>query len=103
MRYATMTKTTKLMPLRRHKRSQNPRVLVDEVVAVVEALMRIRPVKVSNGWKRAVGRPVRASHRETNITFIARPGHGHDAASRDFSSRPFSSHRMDLSSIYCIS
>jgi len=24
-------------------------VLVDEVVAVVEALMRIRPVKVSNG------------------------------------------------------
>src|SRR5438132_2370685 len=36
-----MAKATKLMPLRRHKRSQNPRVVVDEVIAVVDALMRI--------------------------------------------------------------
>src|SRR5712692_8440730 len=41
MTYAMMAKTTKLMPLMRHKPSQNPRVLVDEVVAVVDALMRI--------------------------------------------------------------
>src|SRR6266850_2426022 len=41
MTYATMAKATKLMPLLRHKPSQNPRVLVDEVVAVVDALMRI--------------------------------------------------------------
>src|SRR6266850_1692599 len=41
MTYAMMAKTTKLMPLMRHKRSQNPRVLVDEAVAVVDALMRI--------------------------------------------------------------
>jgi len=32
-------KATKLMPLMRHKRSQNP--LVDEAMAVVDALMRI--------------------------------------------------------------
>src|SRR5438309_10819627 len=39
-----MAKATKLMPLKRHRRSQNPRVvygLVDEVIAVVDALMRI--------------------------------------------------------------
>src|SRR5712664_4446464 len=41
MTHAMMSKTTKLMPLMRHKPSQNPRVLVDEVVAVVDALMRI--------------------------------------------------------------
>src|SRR5882762_133143 len=34
-----MAKATKLMPLIRHKRSQN--TLVDEVIAVVDALMRI--------------------------------------------------------------
>src|SRR5947208_14796958 len=44
MTYAMMTKTTKLMPLKRHRRSQNARVvftLVDEAVAVVDALMTI--------------------------------------------------------------
>src|SRR6266576_2258534 len=44
MTYATMAKTTKLMPLKRHRRSQNPRVvyaLVDAAMAVVDALMRI--------------------------------------------------------------
>jgi hypothetical protein len=41
-----MKKTTKLMPLMRHKRSQNTGVLytlVDELVTVVDALMRISP------------------------------------------------------------
>src|SRR5882762_1057866 len=44
MTYAMMKKTTKLMPLMRHKRSQNTLVvntLVDEVLAMVDALMRI--------------------------------------------------------------
>src|SRR5437016_14293691 len=44
MTYAMMAKMTKLLPLMRHKRSQNPRVvyrLVDEGMAVVDALMRI--------------------------------------------------------------
>src|SRR6266567_736397 len=44
MTYAMMAKATKLMPLWRHKPSQNPRVvytLVDEAMAVVDALMRI--------------------------------------------------------------
>src|SRR5882762_636365 len=44
MTYAMMAKTTKLMPLKRHRRSQNPRVvytLVDEAMAVVDALMGI--------------------------------------------------------------
>src|SRR5437016_3118547 len=43
MTYAMMAKTTKLMPLKRHRRSQNPRVvykLVDDAMAVVDALMR---------------------------------------------------------------
>src|SRR4051812_3232684 len=43
MRYAMMNKTTNWMPLVRHKRSQNPRVvypLVEEAMAVVDALMR---------------------------------------------------------------
>src|SRR2546428_12011862 len=46
MTYAMMAKTTKLMPLKRHRRSQNPRVvytLVDEAMAAVDALMRISP------------------------------------------------------------
>src|SRR5438034_520138 len=44
MTYAMMAKGTKLMPLLRHKPSQNPRVvytLVDEGMAAVDALMRI--------------------------------------------------------------
>src|SRR5882762_1653188 len=41
MTYAMMAKRTKLMPLKRHRRSQNPRVLVDELIAVVDALMGI--------------------------------------------------------------
>src|SRR6266550_607049 len=44
MTYAMIKKTTKLMPLMRHKRSQNTGVvyaLVDEVIALVDALMRI--------------------------------------------------------------
>ncbi len=44
MTYAMMKKTTRLMPLWRHKRSQNTGVvytLVDEVIALVDALMRI--------------------------------------------------------------
>src|SRR2546425_3194440 len=44
MTYAMMAKATKLMRLMRHKRAQNTRVvftLVDEAVAVVDALMRI--------------------------------------------------------------
>src|SRR6185437_4647721 len=43
MTYATMAKMTKLLPLPRHKRSQNarPYLLVDELVAVVDALMRM--------------------------------------------------------------
>jgi hypothetical protein len=44
MTYAMMKKTTKLMPLMRHKRSHNMGVvytLVDEVIAVVDALMTI--------------------------------------------------------------
>src|SRR5216117_2410003 len=44
MTYAMMAKATKLMPLLRHKPSQNPRVvytLVDEGMAAVDALMRI--------------------------------------------------------------
>jgi hypothetical protein len=43
MTYAMIKKTTKLMPLMRHKRSQNTLVvyaLVDEVLAMVDALMR---------------------------------------------------------------
>jgi hypothetical protein len=39
-----MNKTTNWMPLVRHKRSQKPRVvypLVEEAMAVVDALMRI--------------------------------------------------------------
>src|SRR6202048_2274184 len=42
MAYAMMNKTTNWMPLKRHKRSQNAGVaytLVDELVAVVDALM----------------------------------------------------------------
>src|SRR3982750_2144987 len=44
MTYAMMKTTTKLMPLMRHKRSQNTRVvytLVDELMALVVSLMRI--------------------------------------------------------------
>src|SRR5712691_6464845 len=44
MMYAMMNKTTNWMPLVRHKRSQNPRVvytLVDEVMAVEDAVTRI--------------------------------------------------------------
>src|SRR6266496_1139208 len=44
MKYAMMKKATKLMPLLRHKPSHNPRLaytLVDEDMAVVDALMRI--------------------------------------------------------------
>jgi hypothetical protein len=48
MIYAMMNKTTNWMPLVRHKRSQNPRVvytLVDEGMAVVDALMRQSPFR----------------------------------------------------------
>jgi len=44
MTYAMMKRPTDWMPLERHKRSQNAGVLytlVDEVVAIVDALMRI--------------------------------------------------------------
>jgi len=50
-----MKKTTKLMPLMRHKRSQNTLVvytLADEVLAIVDALMRI-----SSGTKGELGNP----------------------------------------------
>src|SRR3977135_2023718 len=43
MMYATMNKATNWMPLVRHTRSQNPRVVyppVEEAMAVVDALMR---------------------------------------------------------------
>jgi hypothetical protein len=44
MTYAMMNSPTDWMPLERHKRSQNTAVvytLVDEIVAVVDLLMRI--------------------------------------------------------------
>jgi hypothetical protein len=44
MTYAMMNSPTDWMPLERHKRSQNTGVvytLVDEIVSVVEAVMRV--------------------------------------------------------------
>src|SRR5713101_4732279 len=75
MTYAMMAKTTKLVPLMRHKPSQNPRVLVDEVIAVVDALMRISsrtegefgsPAMSSEDLVDPVHRSVRASFTDTD-------------------------------------
>src|ERR1700704_2209814 len=61
MIYAMMNKTTNWMPLVRHKRSQNPRVvymLVDEVMAAGDALMRQSPFEralVAEGESRRPG------------------------------------------------